>query len=471
MTLNDLKKPLKPGYVTCRFRDRKSMNSACQTAWRLFFQHTLRGEPWIDVMVWNLGQVVSVRPACTAIDESRKNFRKPHPIVFEVKGFQAACNQLTRQAKAIDESSIEAGLEELHEELHASIQKQIVAALKIPSRQNEFYKWNREGHPFSVVTTTRDDGLHASEYQLIWKNEKGLSLRQIANRNKSAQGKPASKEKRKQTLARDLKDKNKERRQNEKAASKRYRQAALKKQEKRIPAARKKLETAFPIKSGHRVSKRAKRYTPPKNKSFLLSLDDGNQSDGFFVPAVKLDKLVDIQASYIWTEFDENDNRMWEYRYAFIDPVVAKERPKRLETFWYKLNRAQKVFYTFLQFLGETDNGGIWQFLFNAPQLSWANFESLQEIGANRLAEDYSCTLEEVIGNATTLAAFRKKASDLKLDSAKRWVGFVSGYDSLGSARKIESYFFTQTFKRQLYRKMSNYIEANYSSFAARTDT
>src|SRR6478735_2364556 len=111
----------------------------------------------------------------------------------------------------------------------------------------------------------------------------------------------------------------------------------------------------------------------------LLVLDDGNQTDLMVAPTVERATLDRIQSTHKWNRFDEYNNRMWEYMYALQDPVLKKVRAKRLRTLWLKLTRPQKVFYAFLAFAGQTDNGGVWQFLFNYPELSVAALEAFDE--------------------------------------------------------------------------------------------
>src|SRR3954471_783291 len=132
----------------------------------------------------------------------------------------------------------------------------------------------------------------------------------------------------------------------------------------------------------------------------LLVLDDGNQTDRIVAPTVDRATLDKIASTYKWSRFDIYDNRMWEYMYVLQDPVLKKVRTKRIKTLWLKLTRPQKVFYAFLIFAGETDNGGVWQFLFNYPELSIAALEAFDEIQAATLASDYRATLEEILGKA-----------------------------------------------------------------------
>src|SRR4051812_15050921 len=156
---------------------------------------------------------------------------------------------------------------------------------------------------------------------------------------------------------------------------------------------------------------------------------------------------------------------MWEYMYAFQDPVLKKVRAKRLKTLWLKLTRPQKVFYAFLAFAGQTDNGGVWQFLFNCPELSVAALETFNEIQAATLASDYRATLEEILGKAESIADLRRRANRHS-PASEKWAAFAEGYNRLETPKAIEEYFFSKRFKKQIYRQMCDYIEQRLGMFA-----
>jgi hypothetical protein len=198
---------------------------------------------------------------------------------------------------------------------------------------------------------------------------------------------------------------------------------------------------------------------------FLLSLNDGNQSELILAPAISGSAIETIQAKYKWNRFDEYDNRYWEYRYAPIDPVLNKAHVKRVKSLWHKLTRPQKVFYAVLTFDGQIDNGGVWQFLFNYPELSLAALEALSEIESHRLVADYRITLEELLGKAKTFADLRRRATQ-KGPTAQKWAAFMEGYDQLQTAQAIEKYFHAKKFKKELYQQVCDYIERRMDRFA-----
>lgn len=164
--------------------------------------------------------------------------------------------------------------------------------------------------------------------------------------------------------------------------------------------------------------------------------------------------------------FDQYDNRMWEFMNLLLEPAIKKARSNNTQSVWLKLNRPQKVFYSLLSFIGETDNGGIWQLIFNSGELGFAALESTIEVGERKLARDYQAVLGELTGTTRSLAAIHKRFSDKKLDSEERWAAFVEGYDALPSTDKVQDYFYTVTFKKAFFKKICDYIESHLSFMA-----
>lgn len=462
MALNDLKKPIRDHrYYKLKFRDRRDAQQKIGGMWNPFFLHTCGGDPWPDVAIWEIGSEVRLRPASTELDETHPQFQRPPEIAYLVTGYEAEQNRIRRR-KGSDAATIAAELETLQAELRELLEPLIVQTFLQKRAQEAFAKWNPDRRPFSILATDVDNGLPQSQWRLLWKSDNGRSLRQIKTRVQRAQGKPPveaaptptqwqiHKEKRKATLQR-------ERKQHEQIRRKLA--AAV---EKRKPAIRRKLADLPSAQS--RPTKKATDYQA--SKRFLVSLDDGNQCDRILSIKVPLETLVEIQAKYPWSTFDEDDNRLWEYRYALLDPVLKKSRRLSFGLLWARLNRPQKTFYAFLAFDGDVTNGGIWQFLFNCPQLSLAALEALEQIGARQLAANYQKTLEELGGQADTIAKLRRRFEDQNLSTTKRWAAFVQGYDTVPSAKKIEQAYYTAKFKRPLYQSMAKYVEANLNAFA-----
>ena len=145
--------------------------------------------------------------------------------------------------------------------------------------------------------------------------------------------------------------------------------------------------------------------------------------------------------------------------YKLMEPAVKKAQAKDFKKLWLKLNRPQKLFLAMLNFIGETDNVGVWQFLYNEPHLALAALEAMQEISESRLAKNYHTTLDEVLGKAKTISALRKKSTNAKLTTERRWHAFAEGYEQLPSAHRIEKYFYTASYKKKLHKRLTDHVE------------
>lgn len=461
MALNDLKKPLRNHrYYKLKFRDKRDAQRSIGGMWIPFFLHTCGGDPWPDLAIWEIGSEIRLRPASTELDEAHPKFQRPPEIAYLVTGYETERNRIERQKNA-DAATIATELHQLQAELCERIEPLIVQTFLLKATQESFARWNPDRRPFSILATDADNGLHQSQWRLLWKCENGRSLTQIKTRVQKARGKPPVEAAPTPTQSQIYREKWKAKQQRERKQGERIRREIADAVEKRKPAIRRKLAD---LPSGNaRPTKKATDY--PAAKRFLVSLDDGNQHDRVLSTKLPVERLVEIQARYLWSSFDEDDNRLWEYRYAMLDPVLKKSRLS-FPRLWARLNRPQKTFYAFLAFDGDVNNGGVWQFLFNCPQLSLAALESFDQIGAKKLAANYQKTLAELGGQADTIADLRRRFEDQNLSTTKRWGAFVEGYDTVPSAKKIEQTYFTAKFKRPLYQSMAKYVEANLNAFA-----
>lgn len=446
------------------------MIDACYCAWRDFFDHLRPGEPRGDLAIWEIGERVSLRPACMALDESSPEFVRPPPLFFEVQGYGKERRKLEKR-KDLTAGESEAELRALDAELLDRTQRAIVQAFKINIVKNAFRKYNPDDLPFTALMTTSDQGLHASELQEVWRNKRGPTVATIRKRAAAAKGKKLPTQQRGASVYQERLEKISQRRKKEQKAAERYEAREKEKAEQRKPAVRRKFARQIEEALAKRPRSKGKHAkSGPAARRFPLSLDHGNQHDLQLVPEVTLDELVAIHLAHQWSHFDEYDNRMLEYSYKLLEPLIRKAAAQPVEELWRKLNRPQKVFYTLLSFVGEVDNGGIWQFLFNDPELSLAALEMMQEIGATKLENDYRKVLGELIGKADTVSNLRRQFNEKKLSSAKRWQAFAEGYGTLKSTATIERYFYTSRFKNSLFRKMSDYVESSFHLLARVTD-
>ncbi len=199
----------------------------------------------------------------------------------------------------------------------------------------------------------------------------------------------------------------------------------------------------------------------------LYTINEGNQHELLHYVEVEQDWLKTMQAKYDWENFNRYDNRMFKYMDALFDTMTRQKRKdESYYSFWQKLTRGQKVFWSFLAFNGDVDNGGVYQFFFNKPEHCLSLLEVLEEIKAEQLRQDYQRVLEEVLGKFDKIADLRQRFNDESQQWEERWEAFNEGYEELECAAAIEKYYYEDTFKQKLYRQMSDYIEMNLKQFA-----
>jgi len=198
-------------------------------------------------------------------------------------------------------------------------------------------------------------------------------------------------------------------------------------------------------------------------------LDEGNQDKLIVASSKSMDWVEEIKSKYDWDNFDQYDNRMWEYMYKLFDEPVQQYGEKNPEStshdLWKELTRAQKVFWAFLAFNGDTDNGGVYQFFFNRPEFAFAVSEIWEELDMKQLQEDYQSVLKELFGKKLNLGERRMAFNDESVDWDKRWKAFSDGYKELKSTEKIEDYYYSKEFKKELYKRVADYIEDHIEGF------
>jgi hypothetical protein len=203
--------------------------------------------------------------------------------------------------------------------------------------------------------------------------------------------------------------------------------------------------------------------TPPD----FYSINDGNQTELIFAPAYNKQWFDELDKKYSWDNFGAYDNRFWEYMYNLFDtlPALAKGQTKSDRDFFNKLTRGQKVFYSVLVFGGDTDNGGVYQFLFNRPEFCFAALEAFKELKLDTLTRDYEKCLDEFIGSADSYGKRKEIFNDPKNSWKKKAKSFQEGYSDIKSAKAIEDYFYKDDFKKFFYKTVVDYIDNHLDQF------
>jgi len=199
----------------------------------------------------------------------------------------------------------------------------------------------------------------------------------------------------------------------------------------------------------------------------FYSIDEGNQTELIFAPAYNKQWFDELDKKYSWDNFGPYDNRFWEYMYNLFDtlPALAQGKTKSDRDFFNKLTRGQKVFYSVLVFGGDTDNGGVYQFLFNRPEFCFATLEAFKELKLDTLSKDYEKCLNEFIGSVDSYGKRKEIFNDPNNSWEKKAKSFQEGYADIKSAKTLQDYFYEPDFKKYYYKTIVDYIDQHINQF------
>jgi hypothetical protein len=202
-----------------------------------------------------------------------------------------------------------------------------------------------------------------------------------------------------------------------------------------------------------------------KKPTKFYSLDDGNQNEVIISAETTKEWFDSTKSKYDWNDFDEYDNLLWEYMYELFDKPVEKQNDIDYWTLWQKFTREQKVFWAFLAFSGDTDNGGINQFIYNKPEFTLVVSEIWTELELEKIGSDYDFFLKELSGKLGDLNEIRNALISESWIWENKVSPFANEKISLMSAKNIEEYFYDKDFRKEVYKKVADYIDQNIDKF------
>jgi len=132
---------------------------------------------------------------------------------------------------------------------------------------------------------------------------------------------------------------------------------------------------------------------------------------------------------------------------------------------WKKLTQAQKVILTLGHFISQTDNGGVWQFLFNKPEFCFAAYDAMSIAKPFSLFSfQYEKVLKEFVSMITNkiwndLLEKYEQATEFE----EQWKIFKSGQDHIPAHQNFEKEFYDHKNKERFYEDLISYIEQNIS--------
>ncbi|MEL0456612.1 DUF4375 domain-containing protein [Flavobacteriaceae bacterium SZ-1-7] len=178
--------------------------------------------------------------------------------------------------------------------------------------------------------------------------------------------------------------------------------------------------------------------------------------------------------SKIEEKWKNKDWEMWKNQHYDICEKICNdiystnkywEKNQTHADFLNELTKEQRIYFTLINFESQVNNGGVYQFLFNYPELSILALEGMQETGMEKLATDYEIVLKEYFGKFDTIQDLYSKFQNNKSDWNKRFTAFAEGYKELPSAEKIEEYFYEESFVKTFQQDLTEYVKANRNKF------
>ncbi|WP_425639215.1 DMP19 family protein [Algoriphagus yeomjeoni] len=196
----------------------------------------------------------------------------------------------------------------------------------------------------------------------------------------------------------------------------------------------------------------------------FLKLESENQSNKH-IPKLPENWIAEIEKKWDGKAWNKYKNAYYDIWAKACEDVYDKnkywEKNQTHADFLKEVTKEQRVYFTLINFESQVNNGGVYQFLFNYPELSILALQAMQETGLEKLEKDYEIVLKEFFGNFKTIQDLHSKFNDNHRDWNNRWTSFSEGYKELTSTEVIESYFFTEIFTKDYQQKLIDYVKSN----------
>jgi uncharacterized protein YxeA len=183
------------------------------------------------------------------------------------------------------------------------------------------------------------------------------------------------------------------------------------------------------------------------------------------IPKVSASWIDEINKKYESKDYDKYDNRHFAFSNKLCNQVYSEykywEKGESHYDFLSKLHDTQKMYFALINFEGQTNNGGVYQFLFNQPENAIVALEAMKKAKLIRLAEDYEIVLNEFFGKFKTIEELRSKFQNKSINWDKRWNSFVEGYKEIPQAEVIEGYFYEKEYSKDFHSNMAQFVIDN----------
>lgn len=185
------------------------------------------------------------------------------------------------------------------------------------------------------------------------------------------------------------------------------------------------------------------------------------------MPLVESDWLENVHKTFEDKEYNKYDNEHYVLSERLCNQVYSDykywEHNLSHAQFLNQLNDIQKMYFALINFEGQTNNGGVYQFLFNQPENAIIALEAMKMAKLEQLASDYEIVLEQFFGKFETIEDLRNTFQSGNLNWDKRWNAFVEGYREIPQAEVIEEYFYTDKYSKEFHTKMVLFVMKHQS--------
>lgn len=196
----------------------------------------------------------------------------------------------------------------------------------------------------------------------------------------------------------------------------------------------------------------------------FVKLEAENESTKH-LPTVSLNWLNNIENKYQNQEFNQFQNEHTELLEKLCSDVYSNskywENGKNHFAFFNELTKEQRIYFTLINFESQVNNGGVYQFLFNYPELALIALDSIRIAKIDKLALDYENVLSEYFGKFDSIQDLYSIFQNEKYDWQKRWNSFAEGYKELKTAEIIEEYFYKIDFIKYFQNKLILFVKQN----------
>jgi hypothetical protein len=181
-----------------------------------------------------------------------------------------------------------------------------------------------------------------------------------------------------------------------------------------------------------------------------------------YLPIVDRNWLNEIELKYSEKKWESYPNEHTDQSEKLCNDVY---RPWKGEIphseFLNKLTKEQRMYFALINFEAQTNNGGVYQFLFNYPELSIITLDAMRVANLGKLTDDYEEVLNGFFGKFETISELKNQFQDENRSWDKRWHSFTEGYEKIESTADIEDYFYEEDYVKEFQSKVVQFVKSN----------